>query len=165
MRHMQPSRLIVWTATAMCFFVARVTTSHAANQPESLYVDPPEVQRWLEEGRPVTFLDVREADEFAAGHLPGARNIPYDQIESILSELPHESPIVTYCMHSTHRAPGAAKRLSALGFPNASVLAGGIVAWQAGGQTIHASELAQTPTILPTTKRCDALGARISAHD
>ena len=146
----------VFTATAV---------SRAADQPESVYVPPPTVRSWLEAGTDVTFLDVREADEFAAGHLPGARNIPYDQIESILSELPHEPPIVTYCIHSTHRAPEAAKRLRELGFSNAYVLEGGIVAWQAGGLTIHASDLAQTPTILPTTKRCAILGAKTTAHD
>jgi len=106
-------------------------------------------------GRPVTFLDVREADEFVAGHLPSAINIIYDQVASLIDQLPRDHPIVIYCIHSAHRAPEAAKTLKRLGFANAYVLEGGIVAWQAGGLTIYASDLAQAPTILPLTERCD----------
>jgi len=116
----------------------------------------------MEEEKPVTFLDVREADEFAAGHLPGAINIHYDQVASRADQLPHEHPIVIYCIHSAHRAPEAAKSLQALGFDNVWVLEGGIVAWQAEGLSIHAADLAKPPTILPLTKRCDELGAKSS---
>ena len=45
----------------------------------------------------VVILDVRPANEFAEAHLPGARNIPLFQLESRLSELPAETPIVAYC--------------------------------------------------------------------
>lgn len=42
-------------------------------------------------------LDVRTAEEFAAGHLPGATNVPVDALRSRLSELPRGRPIVVYC--------------------------------------------------------------------
>ena len=128
--------------------------SIAPQDRANIYVSVETVQGWLGANQPVTFLDVREQDEFKAGHLPGARNIPSHQIESILDELPHERPIVTYCIHSAHRAPEAAQRLRELGFTNAYVLEGGIVAWQSGGLTIRASDLAKAPVILPLTTRC-----------
>ena len=48
-------------------------------------------------GKQVTVLDVRSADEFAAGHLPGAVNIPLNALHRRLKELPPSEQIVAYC--------------------------------------------------------------------
>jgi rhodanese-related sulfurtransferase/DNA-binding transcriptional ArsR family regulator len=45
----------------------------------------------------VTVLDVRPPEEFAAGHVPGAVNIPIHELEKRLSELPRRKEIVAYC--------------------------------------------------------------------
>jgi rhodanese-related sulfurtransferase/biotin operon repressor len=45
----------------------------------------------------VTVLDVRPAKEFAAGHLPGAINVPLEKLESYLSKLPKRKEVVAYC--------------------------------------------------------------------
>lgn len=45
----------------------------------------------------VTLLDVRPDDEFALGHLPGALNVPLDELEQRLSEIPKDQEIVAYC--------------------------------------------------------------------
>lgn len=45
----------------------------------------------------VTVLDVRPAEEYAAGHLPGAINIPIDRLESRLAKLSKRKEIVAYC--------------------------------------------------------------------
>lgn len=50
----------------------------------------------LREGS-VTLLDVRPPEEFAQGHLPGALNIPLDQLELALDSLTATSPVVAYC--------------------------------------------------------------------
>lgn len=42
-------------------------------------------------------LDVRPPEEFAAGHLPGAVNIPVQQLEKRLGELPRRKEVVAYC--------------------------------------------------------------------
>lgn len=47
--------------------------------------------------RLVTVLDVRPAEEFAAGHIPGAVNIPIDELDKRLRELPRRKEIVAYC--------------------------------------------------------------------
>ncbi len=142
-------------AAVLMMFLA--STSWAAEQHSETrapYISVSTVRSWLEEDKPITFVDVREADEFEAGHLPGAWNVSYQRIEELVPELPTDRPIVLYCIHSAHRAPEAAKHLRQLGFSNAHVLEGGIVAWQAGGLSIHASNLAKRPTILPVTERC-----------
>ena len=45
----------------------------------------------------VVLLDVRPEDEFALGHLPGALNIPFSDLERRLAELPKDTQIVAYC--------------------------------------------------------------------
>jgi len=45
----------------------------------------------------VTVLDVRPPEEFAAGHLPGAVNIPIDRLESSLANLSKQREVVAYC--------------------------------------------------------------------
>lgn len=45
----------------------------------------------------VTLLDVRPEDEFVLGHLPGAVNMPLNELERRLSELPKDREIVAYC--------------------------------------------------------------------
>ena len=45
----------------------------------------------------VTVLDVRPSEEFAAGHLPGAVNIPIERLESELAKLPKRREVVAYC--------------------------------------------------------------------
>lgn len=45
----------------------------------------------------VTIRDVRPHDEFAAGHLPGARSLPLDELETQLATLPEDQEIVAYC--------------------------------------------------------------------
>jgi rhodanese-related sulfurtransferase/DNA-binding transcriptional ArsR family regulator len=45
----------------------------------------------------VTVLDVRPAEEYAAGHLPGAINVPIGKLESYLSKLPRRKEVVAYC--------------------------------------------------------------------
>src|SRR4029079_12068138 len=45
----------------------------------------------------VSVIDVRPPEEFAAGHIPGARSIPIDELEVRLAELPSGREIVAYC--------------------------------------------------------------------
>jgi rhodanese-related sulfurtransferase len=45
----------------------------------------------------VVLVDVRPAEEFAAGHIEGARSIPLDELEERLAELPDDREVVAYC--------------------------------------------------------------------
>jgi rhodanese-related sulfurtransferase/DNA-binding HxlR family transcriptional regulator len=47
--------------------------------------------------RDVVLVDVRPAEEFAAGHIEGARSIPVEELEQQLSDLPADTEIVAYC--------------------------------------------------------------------
>lgn len=45
----------------------------------------------------VVLIDVRPAQEYASGHIPGARSIPIDELEQRLKELPDDRQVVAYC--------------------------------------------------------------------
>jgi rhodanese-related sulfurtransferase/DNA-binding transcriptional ArsR family regulator len=55
-----------------------------------------ELQR-LGETTPLTVLDVRPREEYAAGHIPGAVSIPLDELADRLAEIPDDGQIVAYC--------------------------------------------------------------------
>ncbi|CAN5889143.1 hypothetical protein BH11PSE12_BH11PSE12_31670 [soil metagenome] len=84
-------------------------------------------------------LDVREAEEFSAGHLPGAILIPRGLLEFKLSSTPELSSrdlkIVLYCKTSG-RAALAASTLLDMGYLHVSSIAGGFDAWQAAGKAL-----------------------------
>lgn len=63
-------------------------------------------------GRGVQVVDVREDDEWRAGHLTGARHVPLSQLERRLHELDREEPIVVVC-RSGRRSGQVARRLTA----------------------------------------------------
>lgn len=89
-------------------------------------------------------LDVREADEFQTGHIPGAINIPRGVLEFKLSNDPalcaRDLNIVLYCKTSG-RAALAACSLQAMGYWHVQSLAGGFDAWSAAGKAQVAANL------------------------
>lgn len=76
-------------------------------------------------------LDVRESQEFAAGHLPRARHIPLGELGRRLDEIAKfkEKPVVVTC-RSGARSGSACRTLRKAGFTNVHNLKGGIGAWQ-----------------------------------
>ncbi len=76
-------------------------------------VDPAEARRLVAEG--ALLLDVRSGGEFAGGHLPGAINVPVDQVAARADELAKKGkPVVVYCA-SGMRSGSAARTLKAKG--------------------------------------------------
>jgi rhodanese-related sulfurtransferase len=59
-------------------------------------ISPQEVHGEREPPAPYTVIDVRGPDEYAAGHVPGAVNIPADQVPGRLAEFPRDRPVATY---------------------------------------------------------------------
>jgi len=85
----------------------------------------------------VLLLDVRPAEEFAAGHIPGAVSIPSTELASRLAELPRDREIVAYCRGPyCVMAVDAATLLRAEGF-HATHSGEGVLDWRAGGRAIE----------------------------
>ncbi|HOK90407.1 MAG TPA: FAD-dependent oxidoreductase [Candidatus Hydrogenedentes bacterium] len=72
-------------------------------------------------------LDVRTPEEFSAGSIPGAVNIPVDSLSERLAEIPRDRPVVTYCAVGL-RGYVAARKLALAGF-QVSNLSGGFKLW------------------------------------
>jgi rhodanese-related sulfurtransferase len=96
--------------------------------PNVLQDDPPQ---------DVLILDVRTPGEYAEGHVPGAKNVPYDQIGPRLSELDltPDRPVVVYCK-SGKRAAKAAQALVEAGQENVLHLTGDMDGWKDAGRPI-----------------------------
>ena len=76
-------------------------------------------------------IDVRTADEYAAGHLPDARHIPLEHLEGRAGELEKfkDLPLILVCQTGV-RSANACKQLEKLGFSRAHNLEGGIAGWR-----------------------------------
>lgn len=82
-----------------------------------------------------TFIDVREPDEYAAGHVPGARNIPVDEIGARVDELDRSTPVHVICA-SGNRSGMVAEQLTGAGF-DAINIQGGTTAWIESGHSVE----------------------------
>ena len=86
----------------------------------------------------LTVIDVRTPGEYASGHLPGALNIPLDQVRRALSDLRFaaERGCMLVVCASGARSENARKLLAEQGIP-AATLTGGTGAWAAAGHDLH----------------------------
>jgi hydroxyacylglutathione hydrolase len=84
----------------------------------------------------VTVVDVRSANEWATGQIPGAIHIPLGYLDDHASQLTAGRPIVVQCQ-SGGRSSIAASILERRGVRGVVNLSGGITAWSAAGQPIE----------------------------
>ena len=88
-----------------------------------------EAKKIMDNGEDFVILDVREKDEFDAGHIPGAVLIPYTEIKNNAEEIlpDKDKQILVYC-RSGRRSKIAAESLAKLGYTNVKEF-GGIIDW------------------------------------
>jgi sulfur-carrier protein adenylyltransferase/sulfurtransferase len=100
-------------------------------------VDPAEVNELIDEG--VAVIDVRETDEVAAGHLPGAKHIPRGYLESrIEGAVPdRDAHVILYCASGNRSAYAARTLKEDLGYTNVSSMTGGITLWKDRGYEVQ----------------------------
>jgi len=81
-------------------------------------------------------IDVRTPEEYAAGHIPGALNIPFDQVAERISEVDAPHGVALYCMMGPRARKGEADLLAA-GYGPVLHLEGGLAAWQQAGLPVE----------------------------
>ena len=111
-------------------------------------VDAVETRDLLEGAEPPLLIDVREDDEWAEGHLPGAVHVPRGHLESRIEQAATDRSrlLVLYCA-AGNRSAFAAKTLEELGYEHVSSLSGGFTDWKRNGFPI------QLPRTLDEAKR------------
>ncbi len=93
----------------------------------------------------VVVIDVRPAEEFAAGHIEGARSIPLEELERRLAELPSDREVVAYCRGPfCAYAHEAVRQLNGTG-RKARRLEGGWPEWRLAHAGTNTRRAAQTP--------------------
>lgn len=87
-----------------------------------------DLEQYLDEGRGICLVDIRDRDSYEQSHIRGAINIPGEELMGRLGELSGGCLIVLYCYHGPNSML-AARRLSELGYQVADVY-GGILAYR-----------------------------------
>jgi molybdopterin/thiamine biosynthesis adenylyltransferase/rhodanese-related sulfurtransferase len=100
-------------------------------------VDPREVHEHL--GNGVVLVDVREAEEYAAGHIPGARHVPRSYLESRIEGAvgDKDARLVLYCASGQRSALAAHTLRELLGYDNVASMNGGIALWKDRGYEVE----------------------------
>ncbi|HEU4372750.1 MAG TPA: rhodanese-like domain-containing protein [Telluria sp.] len=104
-----------------------------ALQPRGKRASALQVTQVINRGK-TTIVDVRTPEEFAAGHLRDAKNIPLADLGTRIGELEKSKnrSVVVVCQTGA-RADKAVRQLAAAGFDDVVSLDGGLTAWQAAG--------------------------------
>jgi Fe-Mn family superoxide dismutase len=128
-------RNLSWDHAEARFTQAR-GTGEAQDAAATLTVEA--LRDMLERGEPVAVLDVRLAEDYAAGRdtLPSATHLPPERLAAAVASLPCGVPVAAYCEYGFQVSREAVALLRAQGI-DARVVRGGIAAWHAmGGRTV-----------------------------
>ena len=121
-------KLIPILLSALMFTGCAGTSNNQTNTYRQISMDEAVTMMAQENG--YIILDVRRPDEFAAGHIPGAINVPNETIGTAdIPELPDKDQLIMVYCRSGRRSKEAAEKLVKLGYTNI-VEFGGILDWK-----------------------------------
>jgi len=131
----------VWCLLLVVSLLPFLQPSAMARQPSFRNMTVEEARHLLEAEPSLFVLDVRSRDEYISGHIPGAINIPYTEIQTRRGKLPADTgtPLLAYC-RSGFRSTIASRTLVSLGFENVTNMIGGILAWKRKGLPVVKGE-------------------------
>jgi MFS family permease len=122
--------LTVGSGLVVAFRMTETLRRQPVSTVAATCVEPTELDT-LGGQRRLFIVDVRSPEEFAAGHVDGAVNIPLDALAARASEFPRDALVVTVCAKGGGRSALAADQLRTRGFSSARSLCGGTDAWLA----------------------------------
>ena len=120
-----------WLATGTAFAVALIVVYEMRARAESQFsVSPQQLIRLMNQG--ALLLDLRPQDQFAAGHLTGARQMSGDALLTAGDTLKrHKEKTVVVYDEAGSVSAAAVRQLATQGFTRAFTLRGGLAAWRA----------------------------------
>lgn len=135
MRQLAEARLAEVSAITEAFLEARGALERVSGE---------ELMQRVRKGE-VTILDVRPAQEYRAGHIPGARSVPVGELQGHLAKLPKNREIVAYCRGpNCVMAIEAVEQLRKRGF-RAVRMEQGVMDWRARGWRIEKTRSESEP--------------------
>ena len=128
-----------WIRTAiLALSIIVAGCAPAAPPAEVASVTPAEVRQMQLSEPPPLMLDVRSPEEFAAGHVPGAIHIPFEQVTARVHEVEAAPTIVVYCAVGPRARKGEASLLAAgVDAKRVRHMEGGMIAWEAAGLPVE----------------------------
>jgi rhodanese-related sulfurtransferase len=107
-----------------------VVSDEASAAAVNSTITAPELKEWLDAGKSIELIDVREPAEWEIVRIPGARLVPKGEIVSgaALADLPQDRQLVLYCKSGVRSAEALAA-VKAAGFKDAVHVQGGVVSW------------------------------------
>lgn len=138
-----------WVGFLLAFTLGTAACAEPKASAEAPSIAPPELRARRDAGTAPTVIDVRTAEEFAISHIPGAINIPYDEVADRISTVDAPHGVALYCMVGPRARRGEAALLGA-GYSSVLHLEGGLAAWEAAGYPVAASgSPGESPDTLP----------------
>ncbi|MEV6332378.1 metalloregulator ArsR/SmtB family transcription factor [Streptomyces sp. NPDC051909] len=132
---------------ALYGLLQQVARAHraATEQARAAYLGPEDTDHLTREqllervkAGTATIIDVRPAEEYAAGHIPGALSIPLDELAARLAELPADAEVVAYCRGTNCVLSHDAVRLLTSKGRGAKRLADGMLEWRLAALPVEA---------------------------
>jgi rhodanese-related sulfurtransferase len=117
---------------------ATVAFAEAPEHTEAPSIGAAELHAQRELGVAPVVIDVRTPAEYASGHVPGALNIPFDQVAQRIAEIDAPHGVALYCMVGPRARKGESALLAA-GYESVFHLEGGLAAWQAAGLPVEST--------------------------
>lgn len=131
------SRIKAFFTASVLLFICALSLNAQQNQKGRTDLSVSQFKEYLAKNPSVTLLDVRTPEEFAAGHLKNAVNIPVNDpdFDAKVSKFDKTKAVMVYC-RSGHRSVVASGKLLTLGFISIINLEKGINSWQAAGENV-----------------------------
>jgi len=138
----QPETLAIIMMVSLIVALKMLPRLMAAGIP---FVEPEAVQGLIDGGKELLILDVRSPREFAAGHIPGAHNVPLGELKRKLKEVEGEldgyrAETIFVTCNTQNRSPHGARIFRKLGFADVNIVKGGMKKWKRAGLPLSAGE-------------------------
>ncbi len=116
--------------------LALLLAAPAFADSEAPSIAPVELNARQASSTALVVIDVRTSGEYAAGHIPGALNIPFDEVAEKISTVDAPNGVALYCMLGPRARKGEAALLGA-GYTSVLHIEGGLAAWAAAGLPVE----------------------------
>jgi rhodanese-related sulfurtransferase len=129
---------------ALLLFVPAACGGTSTTPDAPAEVDPAELPRVVDvetvasikDDPEVVLIDVREPEEYAAGHIPDVTLMPMGEVPERLNDIPTDKTVIAYC-RSGNRSGQVMQFLQQHGYENVHNMEGGIIAWEQAGLPVE----------------------------